>query len=78
MAQPPGKLLLLCLVTTCVRLCVCPLRERSLFSPILWRSFNQAPLAFKPNAMGLLFLRTPQAGEPGVGFSTLTPVGQPL
>ena len=31
----------------CVRFCLCPPRLESLFPPVLWKSCNQIPLAFK-------------------------------
>ena len=58
-------------------LCVCPPRVESLCTPVLLKSCNQIPLAFK-----VWFSRnssyccwTLQVGKPDVEFRTLTPVG---
>ncbi|CAM9671314.1 unnamed protein product [Rangifer tarandus platyrhynchus] len=34
-------------VLVCTRFCLCPPRLESLFPPVLWKSCNQIPLAFK-------------------------------
>ena len=44
--------------------CVCPLRVKSLFLTALWLSPKQAPLAFKPNILGV---HLPGAGLSGWG-----------
>ena len=57
-------------------LCVYPPRVESLFPPVLLKSYNQIPLAFK-----VWFSRNssccagPPVGKPDVGLRTFTPVG---
>ena len=47
LVQSPVKWLLLSSVLVCTRFCLCPPRLESLFPPVLWKSCNQIPLAFK-------------------------------
>ena len=60
--------------------CMHLLRVESLFPPVLWSSCTHALLAFNTRCFGRLFLLIPDpwAGEPNVGFVTLTPVTEPL
>ena len=64
-------------VLMCTLLCVCPPRVESLFPPVLSKSCNQIPLAFKVLILWqfLLPLPDPQVGKPDVGLITFTPVG---
>ena len=45
----------------CTRFCLCPPRPESLVPPVLWKSCNQIPLAFKVNSLGIPspFVRSP-------------------
>ena len=57
--------------------CVHPPRAESLFPPVLWSFYTQAPWAFTECQVLQIFLLPmgdPQAGEPYMGFRTLTPV----
>ena len=58
-------------------LCVSPSRVESLFPPVLSKSCNQIPLAFKSLIIWefLLPLPDPQVGKPDMGIRTFTPVG---
>ena len=48
-------------------------------SPVLWKSCNQIPLAFKARFCGnSVSSEDPQAGKPDVGFSTFTTVKERL
>ena len=55
------------------RFCLCPPRLESAFPPVLWKSYNQIPLAFQARFPG-----DPQAGKPDMGFRTYTTVGELL
>ena len=55
------------------RFCLCPPRLESVFPPVLWKSYNQIPLAFKARFPG-----DPQAGKPDMGFRTYTAMGELL
>ena len=55
------------------RFCLCPPRLESVFPPVLWKSYNQIPLAFKARFPG-----DPQAGKPDMGFRTYTTMGELL
>ena len=59
------------------RFCLCPPRLESLFSPVLWKSCNQIPVAFKVRFPRIpsSFVRSP-AGKPDMGFRTFTTVGE--
>ena len=50
-----------------------PPRLESVFPPVLWKSYNQIPLAFKARFPG-----DPQAGKPDMGFRTYTTMGELL
>ena len=67
-------------VLMCTLLCVCPPRVESLFPPVLSKSCNQIPLAFRSLLLWefLLPLPDPQVGKPDVGLRTFTPVGELL
>ena len=58
------------------RFCLCPLSLESLFLPVLWKSCNQIPLAFKVRFTVPLLCS--QAEKPDVGFWTFTTVGELL
>ena len=56
------------------------LKVKSPFSPVLWGSCNQAPLAFKAKRFGDLssWCWTPGLGAPNMGLRTLIPVEELL
>ena len=62
------------------RFCLCPPRVESLVLPILWKSCNQIPLAFKVRFPGdsQSLLLNPQARKPDVELTTFTTVGKHL
>ena len=61
------------------RFCLCPLKAESLFPPVLCKSYNQIPLAFKVRFPGDSHsLLDPQAGKPVMGLRTFTTVRELL
>ena len=62
------------------RFCLCPPGVESLVLPILWKSCNQIPLAFKVRFPGdsQSLLLNPQARKPDVELTTFTTVGKHL
>ena len=62
-------------VTMSTLLCVCPPRVESLFPPVLSKSCNQIPLAFKVWFLEFLLpLTDPQFGKPDMRLRTFIPV----
>ena len=63
-----------------VRLCLCPPRVESLFPPVLWKYYNQSPVAFKVRFPGdsQPLYQIPQVGKPDVGLRTFTTVRELL
>ena len=59
------------------RFWLCPPRLESLFSPVLWKSCNQIPVAFEVRFPRIpsSFVRSP-GGKPDMGFRTFTIVGK--
>ena len=78
MVQSSGVIAPFLWVLALGRFCLCPPRLESLFPPVLWKSCNQIPLAFKFQiSWGFpVPLSDPQAGKPEVGFRTFTTVGE--
>ena len=52
-------------IVVCTKSCLCPLRLESLFPLVLWKSYNQIPLAFKVRFPGdaQFFCRIPSLGS---------------
>ena len=71
-----GSLLLSCLGEC--KIFLCPPRLKSLFSPVLWKSYNQILLAFKVRFPGdfPVPLWDLQGRKPDMGFRTFTMVGK--
>ena len=65
-----ASLLWILVCTTCW---LCPPRLASLFAPVLWKAYNQIPLAPKARFLGFpVPLSNPQAGEPNMMFRIFT------
>ena len=80
LVQSPVESLLFSFESQYMQSFVCVLWDWSLFPPVLWKSNNQIPLAFKVRFPGDFqsLLSDPQAGMPDVGFRTFTTVGKLL
>ena len=58
------------------RFCVCPPGVQSLFSTVLWKFYNQIPLAFSFPGNSWSLCQNLQAGKLDVGLRTFTTVGK--
>ena len=67
-------------VPICTPLCLCPPRVESLFPPVLSKSCNQIPVAFKAwfSRNSSYHCQTPRLGSLTWGLRTFTPVGELL
>ena len=74
-----GVIALFLWVLVQARVCLCPPRLGSLFPPVLWKSYNQIPLAFKVIFSGdSQSLYQSPGGKPDVVFQVFTAVGELL
>ena len=66
-------------VLVLARFCLCPPRLESLFPPVLWKSYNQIPLALKVgfSADSQSLCQSP-GGKPDVVFQVFTALGELL
>ena len=79
LTQPPIQLLLLSWIQEYVRLCVHPVRVKSLFPMPLGSPESKSHWLSKPNDLGTqLPGQDPQPGKSDVGLRPLTPQGEPL